>query len=306
MTIGKNADGCFMKVLILSSPNTVRTAEKIGLLCSSSGSDSFVYDNNTDCKSGLSSCLDNNDLVLILWDDESLQRHEITFSTGYCVGKGKPFVIYREHKQAIPLCNGKAIALTKEEDLRVFITEEVKKNNNHKSLEAAKSRILEMGFEFSIRDLVEVISEGETVAAEQFLKAGFSSDSCDKNGVSLLNISIRNGHVKIASILIDSGADINSVSGDRGNTPIMDAAAKDLIEILTKLIWAGAELNLKSKSGQTALILAIGRQAEDAALALIESGADIDIKDDLGMSAKKYAELFKLERVLSLMNKGTE
>ena len=86
----------------------------------------------------------------------------------------------------------------------------------------------------------------------------------------------------------------------------MDAAAEGNTEILTRLIADGARLNVKSKSGQTALILAVGRQAEDTALTLIESGADIDIKDDLGMSAKKYAELFKLERVLSLMDKGNK
>ena len=66
---------------------------------------------------------------------------------------------------------------------------------------------------------------------------------------------------------------------------------------------AGAKLDVRSKSGQTALILAVGRQTEDIALVLIESGADIHIKDDLGMTAKKYAELFKLQHVLSFIDK---
>ena len=300
----KNADGCPMKVLILSSPEKMKTAEKIKVLCSSLGSDPLIYGDNTDCERGLFSCLDKNDLILIIWDDELLQKHEIAFSTGYCVGRRKPFILYRENKQGIPLCNGKAVVLLKEEELRAFIAEEVKKNKRQKNIKVAKSRILKMGLEIGIRDLIEAVSEGETIAVEQFLKAGFSSDSCDKNGVFLLNIAVRKGHINIASLLIDNGANINRVSGDRGNTPIMDAAAEGHIEILAKLINFGAELNLKSKSGQTALVLAVGSKDEDAALILIECGADIDIKDDLGMTVKKYAELFGLKRVLSLMDKG--
>ena len=127
-----------------------------------------------------------------------------------------------------------------------------------------------------------------------------------KNGVSLLNIAIRNGHIKIASILLELGANVNSISGDRGNTPLMDAAAEANIEIMRKLIKAGADLNLKSKSGQTALVLSVGRQAEEAAVLLIKAGADINIKDDLGMSARKYAELFKLNQILLLMDEDNK
>ena len=295
-----------MKILIFSSPEKMKTAEKIKVLCRSFGSDPLIYGDNTDCESGLFSCLDKNDIILIIWDDGLLQKHEIAFSTGYCVGRGKPFVLYRENKQAIPWCNGKAVVISKEEELRVFIIGEVEKNKRQRIIEAAKSRILEMGLEFNFRDFVEVVSNGKIMAVEQFVKAGFPTNSCDKNGVFLLNIAVRNGHLKTTSILINNGADINSISGDRGNTPVMDAAAEGYTEILNKLIDSGAELDFESKSGQTALVLAVGRQAEDAALALIESGADADIEDDLGMSARKYAELFKLERVLSLMDKGTK
>lgn len=292
-----------MRVLILSSSDKIGTAENVAAVCTDSGAEPFTYGDNGSCKSGLYSCLESNDLVLIIWDDKMIQKHEITFSTGYCVGKGKPFVLYRENKQIPPLCNGKAVVVSKKEDLKKFIIGEVKKNKERLSIETAKSKILEMGLEFSIRDFIEVVSKGEFLAVSQFIKAGYSPNICDKNGVFLLNIAARNGHIKTTIILIGNGAEINSVSGDRGNTPVMDAAVEGNIEILTRLVNAGAMLDIKSKSGQTALIFAIGRHAEDTALALIKAGADIDIKDDLGMTAKKYAGLFKLERVLLLMDK---
>ena len=303
MIIVYNTDSWAMKVLILSGKDKIRTAERIAGICAAVGAMPSIYGDTGNCKKGLYSCLENSDLILIVWNDESMQKHDITFSTGYCVGKGKSFVLYSENIQTVPLCNGKAVLLSKREELKAFLIEEVNKKTRQKKIEHAKSRILEMGFNIDIRDLIEVVSEGETRIVEQFLKAGFSVDSCDSSGVSLLNIAVRKGHVQVASLLIDNGANINAVSGDRCNTPVMDAAAEGNSEILAKLINAGAVLDLKSKSGQTALVLAVGRQAEDTALALIETGADIDIKDDLGMTAQRYAELFKLKRVLLLMDK---
>ena len=210
-----------MKVLILSSPDEIKTAKRVATVCIASGAEPFSYGDNGSCRSGLYSCLESNDLILIIWDDESIQKHEITFSTGYCVGKGKPFVLYRENKKAPPLCNGKAIVVSKKEVLKVFITGEVKKNKKQRSIEAAKSKILEMELEFSIRDFVEVVSTGEILAVAQFVKAGFSTNNCDKNRVSLLNIAVRNGHLKTASILIDNGADINSVTVETGEIRLL-------------------------------------------------------------------------------------
>jgi len=291
-----------MKVLILTSSEKIKKAEEIKVLCHKLGSESSIYGGNSNLETGLSSLLDKNDLILIIWDNNSIHNSEIIFSTGYCVGMNRPFAIFGTGKEDIPHCNGKAVIFSGQEELKIYITAEIEKNRNKKSVEDAKANILEMGFELIVRDLVAAISEGETLVFEQFMKAGFLPDSLDKNGVSLLNIAIRKGYIKIATILLELGADVNSISGDRGNTPLMDAAAEANIEIMSKLIKAGADLDLKSKSGQTALVLAVGRQAEGAAVLLVKSGANISIKDDLGMSARKYAELFKLNNILLLMD----
>ncbi len=292
-----------MKVLILSSSEKIKTADKIKLLCSQFGSESSIYGKNIASEPGLSSCLSSNDLIIIVWDKKSIHNKEIIFSAGYFVGLNKPFVIFGNKKEDIPYCNGRAVLISSHDELNKYISSEIIKIKIKKSEDNAKANILGMGYELSIRDLIEIVSEGNSLALKQFLQAGFPPDSTDKNGVSMLNIAIRNGHVNIAFFLLENGADINSISGDRGNTPLMDAAAEANTEILKRLIKAGAALDLKSKSGQTALVLSVGRQAEESAIALIESGADSTIEDDLGMSARKYAELFKLEKVLFLMNK---
>ncbi len=295
-----------MKVLILSSRENSKIALDIKLLCNTVGSETVIFDTANPCNGGFYSCLDKNDLVLIIWNKKLLEEYEVVFTVGYCLGSKKPFAMFKADTKGIPSCNGKAELLTTRDDLRAFITRELEKSEKKRTLKAAKSKLLEMGLEIDLRDFIESVSEGKSIAVEQFLKAGFSPDSCDKNGVSLLNIAVRKGHEQAALLLIDAGADIDVVSGDRGNTPVMDAAAEGNLSLLSRLVESGAELNTKSKSGQTALVLAIGRQAEEAALLLINYGADITIRDDLGMSANKYAELFKLQRVLSLIAKTTD
>ena len=295
-----------MKVLILSSREDRKIALDIKQLCNSSGMEGDIYDNNTPCRGGFYSCLDNNDLVLIIWNEKLLQEYEVVFTVGFCLGRKKPFAMFQSGNNAVPFCNGKAVKLSSEDELKIFISRELEKNEKQKSMEDARKMIHEMGLEIDLRDFIESVSEGKTIAVEQFLEAGFSADSCDRNGVSLLNIAVRKGHEQAAVLLIDAGADINTVSGDRGNTPVMDAAAEGNLSLLARLIDSGAKLDLRSKSGQTALVLAVGRQAEEAALLLINSGADINIKDDLGMSAEKYAGLFKLQKVLSLMTEKAD
>lgn len=54
----------------------------------------------------------------------------------------------------------------------------------------------------------------------------------------------------------------------RGNIPL----AKDLIK-------RGANVNIKNLEGNTPLLFALGRGYRELALLLIESGADIDVKD---------------------------
>ncbi|MDA3941099.1 MAG: ankyrin repeat domain-containing protein [Spirochaetia bacterium] len=292
-----------MKVLILGSSEKIKKIEKIKALCLKFGSDPSIYGANP--KKGLTSCLNKNDLILIVWDNDSINNPEIIFATGYCVGLNRSFIIFGNDKFSIPDCNDKSIVLSQQDELETFIKSETVRSNKQKSIESAKAALVEMGVDLTNNALVESVFKGESLAFELFLKAGFSSDSCDKNGVSILNMAIRKGHDHIAINLIENGANINSISGDRGNTPLMDAAAEGNVELLHKLIHSGANINLKSKSGQTALVLAVGRQAEDVDLIIIDAGADSEIKDDLGMSALKYAQLFKLKQVLALVNKET-
>ena len=106
----------------------------------------------------------------------------------------------------------------------------------------------------------------------------------------------------MVSLLIDSGADVNATSKDRNYTALMDAAQIGEVEIAQLLLKNNADPNTQSKDGQTALILAVGRQDVDVIASLLQSGADYNLKDSMGMSALDYANLFRNEKILALFN----
>jgi ankyrin repeat protein len=81
----------------------------------------------------------------------------------------------------------------------------------------------------------------------------------------------------------------------------MDASAHGHVEMVRFFIENGAELEITSKSGQTALILATGNGHLDCAGILIEAGADCDTSDSMGLSARKYAQLYQIDELLKLM-----
>jgi ankyrin repeat protein len=73
-------------------------------------------------------------------------------------------------------------------------------------------------------------------------------------------------------------------------------------DITTVLINAGADANIQSKDGQTALIVAVGADEEGTVEVLLKAGANPDIADHMGMSARKYASLFRKTVLMDLFN----
>lgn len=163
----------------------------------------------------------------------------------------------------------------------------------------AKSQLVERGLEVSTTAFLEAIQEGDLGACELFLKAGFSPDLTDKKGVNLVCLAIRKGSLGILRLLLDAGADVNLASRDRGNSPLMDAAADGLVEMVRELIARGADLGGVSRNGQNALVLAIGKGAQEVAGLLLDAGANPFEADKLGMNACQYAQLLGRQEFLA-------
>lgn len=185
------------------------------------------------------------------------------------------------------------------------LIEYIKQQYEHISItntkRVAKKKLLEKGIPFTPDCFATYIAKNKSKICDLFINGGMDINSRDENGTPLLNIAVRNDNEDFVKLFIDLGADINSVSQDRGYTPVMDAVWKGNKEIAKILIEEGAELNTINKEGQTNLVLAVGANKTEICKLLAEHGADPDIKDQMGMSAYGYATLFKKEDIINIL-----
>lgn len=92
------------------------------------------------------------------------------------------------------------------------------------------------------------------------------------------------GHRTVVRVLLKNGADPNYLSRDGSYSPLILAAARNDAKLIQMLLKAGAKIDLRNKSGATALQYAADQGASDAVKALLAAGADPDRFDEKGLS----------------------
>ena len=86
---------------------------------------------------------------------------------------------------------------------------------------------------------------------------------------------------------IESGTDINKKDAMSGSTPLISAASFGKNDIVKALIDAGADLNLKNNDGATALHVAAFFARIEIVQLLIDAGADKNLKNNFGATARE-------------------
>jgi hypothetical protein len=224
------------------------------------------------------------------------------FPAGFAYGTGCPLV-WCGAAVSRPGYAPDIIAFDDESGLLRYLREEAAKSNGRAIVQKARNTLLERGIPLTIAAFANCVREGDTAAARLFLDAGFSSNEKDANGVSLLGIAARAGQRDMARLLIAANGNVNTPSLDRGNTPLIDAALGKHTGIVRDLIDAGADVNAKSKDGQSALIIAVGLSDAATTELLFQADANADAPDVLGASARKYAMLFRQPAILALFER---
>ena len=97
-------------------------------------------------------------------------------------------------------------------------------------------------------------------------------------GETALLLAANFGSVKMLSLLIQAGADINAVDY-AGNNALIHCITENQVSAAEILIDAGININFTDKMGRTALIVAAQYNSYIIADKLIKKGADLSIKD---------------------------
>jgi len=88
--------------------------------------------------------------------------------------------------------------------------------------------------------------------------------------------AVKKADVEQVRLLIAEGADINAAGGDKALTPLHLAASIGHTEVVKALLEKGAEVNVGDADGNTALYWAIGSQDEETVKSLIDGGIDVN------------------------------
>ena len=106
----------------------------------------------------------------------------------------------------------------------------------------------------------------------------------------LMSSTVLGDRLGIAKLLIEAGANINAQSVfSNGLTALMKSIIQRKYAISKLLIDSKADLNIRDENGNTALMIAIAYNQIKAAKLLIHSGADFNIQDEDGNTALMIA-----------------
>lgn len=127
-------------------------------------------------------------------------------------------------------------------------------------------------------------------------------DARDGLGQTALLIAANKGHLDVARLLLDHGADVNSKAGAIQSFPLVESCLQGHTDMARLLLSRGANVNATLAPGETTLMCAAVLGNVEYAKVLLEYGADVRIANKKGetavMSAEKngHAEMARLLR----------
>jgi len=105
---------------------------------------------------------------------------------------------------------------------------------------------------------------------------------------------------EVARLLLAAGAQVNAQDNIFGNTPLHEAPDAAAAQVL---IDAGADVNLRNRDGQTALMLALD---PEVVRVLLRAGADVTIRDKQGKTVMQLAREFELTEIIAMLEAASK
>src|SRR5262249_32791810 len=135
--------------------------------------------------------------------------------------------------------------------------------------------------------VIEAYSDKETLRQMTITKiqpGERKPDIRDKYGWTQLLYELRDGYFDSARMLIMMGSGANECSPEK-ICPLMLAARRAPVEVISLLIDKGAKIDAKNDMGNTALMYAAESGHKEAMKILSQRWADVNAKDNLSQTA---------------------
>ena len=147
-------------------------------------------------------------------------------------------------------------------------------NTKRFGLVLAASLLLGSGGAFagSYEDSLDAARLGRTAQLAQLLDRGIDPDTVDAFNNSLLIIAARENHPEVVELLVTRGARI-SYRNEAGDSALMMASLRGNLEIVSRLLYAGAEVD---HEGWTPLMYAAFEGHTEVVDLLVRAGSDVN------------------------------
>ncbi len=122
------------------------------------------------------------------------------------------------------------------------------------------------------------------------ISRGDDIDALSIRSFTPLMIAVETQHVAIINLLLESGAQVNLTSAN-GRSALHFAASKGDLRIVRTLVQYGADVNIVSKFRLTPMISAAMMLHHDVVLFLKDQGADADYRGREGLTADAWIAL---------------
>jgi ankyrin repeat protein len=149
-------------------------------------------------------------------------------------------------------------------------------------------------------DLFNAASDGRRAAVLRKLDSGWSVNSSNLRGQTLLMNAIAAGDLPFARELVARRANVNAQDSD-GNTALLLALVSRRSAEAEMLIANGASVDIQNEAGRTALFPAAMHGDSAMCKLLLAHGADRTHRDAGGKTALQYAEEEGQAEVVALL-----
>ena len=154
-----------------------------------------------------------------------------------------------------------------------------------------------------MQDWIELLNNNDFIGVKKYINNGADVSQTNESGESILACALRAGcDSELLMLLIESGADIFDFD-DEGVSIFDMAITYNNIEMVEYLISKGLDINKTNrKSGFTSLMAAACYGRIDIAKLLLNSGADLELRDSKGFSAIDFARKMNKKSILKLFD----
>jgi ankyrin repeat protein len=139
--------------------------------------------------------------------------------------------------------------------------------------------------------LVRAVDEYDIDDIEPLVRGGADINARNEEGLTLLQMAVRDRMEDIAEILLRLGADVNLKAHQNGYTALHYAADKGDEDLVSLLLTHKADPNITDRRKQSPLHIAADGGEEDIVKKLVAAGADVLLEDNLKRTAGRTADI---------------